>query len=71
MSAGSQVPSLVGHDGYLQNEDFQSCCGTGKFPNRIGSWVRCPDDRVKQLAGTRLTHLDSQGNRHLDYFDLF
>ena len=27
--------------------------------------------RVKQPAGARLTHIDSQSNQHLAYFDLF
>jgi predicted glycoside hydrolase/deacetylase ChbG (UPF0249 family) len=27
--------------------------------------------RVKEIAGDRMTHLDSQANSHLSYFDLF
>ncbi|RMF90926.1 MAG: ChbG/HpnK family deacetylase [Nitrospinota bacterium] len=67
-----QVPSLVNGEGFFYEQEFFSRLRRGavareeleaEFDAQIG--------RVKMLAGERLTHLDSQGNSHLDYFDLF
>lgn len=67
-----QVPSLVGSDGCLQNERFPKLLRKGaisliELEAEFDAQIR----KVKELAGSRLTHIDSQGNRHLDYFDLF
>jgi predicted glycoside hydrolase/deacetylase ChbG (UPF0249 family) len=66
------VPSLVGDDGHLQNRQFPKLLRKGlislaELESEFDAQIR----RVKDLAGSRLTHLDSQGNRHLEYFDLF
>jgi predicted glycoside hydrolase/deacetylase ChbG (UPF0249 family) len=67
-----QVPSLVGNDGCLQNEKFPKLLRTGAISiNELEAEFDAQINRVKTLAGSRLTHIDSQGNRHLDYFDLF
>ena len=67
-----QVPSLVGPDGYLQNEKFPKLLRNGSVSlTELEAEFDAQIGRVKELAGTRLTHLDSQGNRHLDYFALF
>jgi predicted glycoside hydrolase/deacetylase ChbG (UPF0249 family) len=68
----ASVPSLVGSDGCLQGQTFIRRLKKGlvsmielerEFDAQIAA--------VKDLAGDRLTHLDSQANSHLDYFDLF
>ena len=67
-----QVPSLVGNDGCLQNERFPKLLRNGAISlTELEAEFDAQISRVKELAGSRLTHLDSQGNRHLDYFDLF
>ena len=44
--------------GAIRSEELEA-----EFDAQIG--------RVKQLVGDRLTHIDSQGNSHVSYFDLF
>ena len=70
--APHQIPSLVNGEGFFYEQEFLVRLRRGaiveveleaEFDAQIG--------RVKTLAGDRLTHLDSQGNSHLDYFDLF
>jgi predicted glycoside hydrolase/deacetylase ChbG (UPF0249 family) len=79
-----KIPSLVGSQGLFRsglsdgNESFRS---NKKFVKLVRAGAISPDEleqelnaqiaRVKELAGERLTHIDSQGNRHLDYLDLF
>ena len=67
-----RVRSLVGPDGNFQNQKFLKRLRTGiirseeleaEFDAQIG--------RLKQFAGSHLTHMDSQGNSHLSYFGLF
>ena len=66
-----QVPSLVGRDGYLQNEKFPKLLRNGNVSlTELEAEFDAQIGRVKQLAGSCLTHLDS-GNRHLDYLNLF
>jgi chitin disaccharide deacetylase len=67
-----QVPSLVGNDGCLQNERFPKLLRNGAISlTELEAEFDAQISRVKEFAGSRLTHLDSQGNQHLDYFDLF
>lgn len=67
-----QVPSLIGHDGCLQNERFPKLLRNGAISvTELEAEFDAQISRVRELVGSRLTHLDSQGNRHLDYFDLF
>ncbi|MPZ76512.1 MAG: ChbG/HpnK family deacetylase [Deltaproteobacteria bacterium] len=67
-----QVPSLVGNDGCLLNHQFprllrQQAVSLVEMEAEFDAQI----SRVKELAGDRLTHIDSQGNQHLAYFDLF
>jgi predicted glycoside hydrolase/deacetylase ChbG (UPF0249 family) len=67
-----QVPSLVGNDGYLQNEKFPGLLRKRAISeSELEAELDAQIAKVKQLAGARLTHIDSQGNQHLAYFNLF
>jgi len=67
-----QVPSLVGKDGCLQNEKFPRLLRTGAISeSELEAELDAQIAKAKELAGARLTHLDSQGNQHLVYFNLF
>ena len=67
-----EVPSLVGDDGLFLGAGFVPRFRAGKIvPRELESELMAQIHRVADLAGDRLTHLDSQGNRHLDYFSLF
>ena len=68
----SQVRSLVGPDGFFHADNFPKLLRKGfisreELEAEFDAQIR----KVKQLAGDRLTHLDSQANGHLSYFDLF
>jgi predicted glycoside hydrolase/deacetylase ChbG (UPF0249 family) len=68
----NKVPSLIGREGYLQNEKFpkllrKRAISLTELEAEFDAQIRT----VKELAGARLTHIDSQGNQHLAYFDLF
>jgi predicted glycoside hydrolase/deacetylase ChbG (UPF0249 family) len=67
-----QVPSLVGNDGLLQNQKFPGLLRKGVI-SKIELEAELDEQiaKVKRLAGNRFTHIDSQGNQHLAYFDLF
>ena len=68
----SQVPSLVDDQGFFFNSKFMKALGRGKISfAELEAEFDAQIARVKDLAGDRLTHLDSQGNSHLSYFDLF
>jgi predicted glycoside hydrolase/deacetylase ChbG (UPF0249 family) len=67
-----QVPSLVGYDGCFHNAKFprllrQRVISKSELEAELDAQIA----KAKDLAGTRLTHIDSQGNQHLAYFDLF
>jgi predicted glycoside hydrolase/deacetylase ChbG (UPF0249 family) len=67
-----QVPSLIGCDGCLQNEKFPKLLRQGLISlTELEAEFDAQISKVKELAGSRLTHLDSQGNRHLEYLNLF
>jgi len=67
-----RVPSLVGADGFFRGEEFSGLLRRGRIVREeLEAELREQVRRVAELAGDRLTHLDSQGNRHLGYFDLF
>jgi len=67
-----RVPSLVGEDGCFQEKKFIRLLKSGHISiSELEKEFEAQIDRVKDLAGDRLTHLDSQANSHLDYFDLF
>jgi len=66
------VRSLVGSDGYLKNREFPKLLRSGAISlTELEAEFDAQISKVKELAGTRLTHIDSQGNQHLAYFDLF
>jgi predicted glycoside hydrolase/deacetylase ChbG (UPF0249 family) len=67
-----RVPSLVGPDGCFQGEKFATLSRQGAI--RLGELEAELDaqiGRIREWAEDRLTHLDSQGNKHLSYFQLF
>ena len=67
-----RVPSLVDGAGDLHNHRFPTLLRRGAInPGELEAELDAQIEKVKSLAGDRLTHLDSQGNQHLGYFDLF
>jgi chitin disaccharide deacetylase len=65
------VPSLVGADGSFQNGDFLTLLRKGRISLKELEAEFDAQIRVtKDLVGDALTHLDSQENTHLHYFDL-
>ena len=67
-----EVRSLVGEDGCLQNHKFPGLLRKGAISeSELEAELDAQIAKVKELAGARLTHIDSQGNQHLAYFDLF
>lgn len=67
-----RVPSLVGKDGCLQNEKFPRLLRKGAIAkSELEAELDAQIAKAKELAGSRLTHVDSQGNQHLAYFNLF
>ena len=66
------VPSLVGPEGFFHANDFLRLLRQGAInPDELEAEFDAQISRVKDVAGTRLTHLDSQGNSHVCYLDLF
>lgn len=66
------VPSLVGPDGFLHHHDFLRLLRKGAISlKELEAELDAQIGRVKALVGDRLTHIDSQGNSHLNYFDIF
>jgi len=67
-----RVPSLVGPDGFFHNYSFSRRLQAGTISlKELEAELDAQIRKVKELAGDRLTHLDSQGNGHLRYFGLF
>jgi predicted glycoside hydrolase/deacetylase ChbG (UPF0249 family) len=66
------VPSLVGEDGCLLEHGFIRSLKKGSVSMlELEREFEAQISTVRGLVGDRLTHLDSQANSHLDYFDLF
>ncbi len=66
------VPSLVGADGCLQGPRFPGLLKKGQISMlELEREFEAQIAVVRGLVGDRLTHLDSQANSHLNYFDLF
>lgn len=66
------IPSLVQPDGSFWNEGFRARWRSGRIRREeleaeFDEQIR----RVKVLADSRFTHLDSHQNSHLSYFSLF
>ena len=67
-----RVPSLIGADGFFHHHDFRRRLRSGSIDmNELNSEFDAQVERVRHLAGNKLTHLDSQAHSHLWYFDLF
>lgn len=67
-----EVPSLVGTDGCFHANDFLRLLRHGAIkPEELEAEFDAQISEVRDLAGTRLTHLDSQGNSHVHYLNLF
>lgn len=67
-----QIPSLVSPDGLFHAGRFVQLLRRGAIVlKELEAELDTQIGTVKELAGDRLTHIDSQANRHLDYFDLF
>jgi predicted glycoside hydrolase/deacetylase ChbG (UPF0249 family) len=70
--APERVPSLVGEDGMFHGDAFDGLLRRGRIArDELEAELREQVRRIAGWAGARLTHLDSQGNRHLSYFDVF
>lgn len=66
------VPSLVGPDGEFHGSGFSSRLRAGSISHaELEAEFDAQIAKVKDLVGDNLTHLDSQANSHLHYFDLF
>ena len=66
------VRSLIGPDGFFYGERFSHLLRKGAISHaELKAELAVQIFRVKELVGDRLTHLDSQENLHLIYFDLF
>lgn len=67
-----RVPSLVGSDGCFQNGRFLARLRRGDISQaQLEAEFDAQIAAVKDLAGDRLTHLDSQENTHVGYLGLF
>jgi chitin disaccharide deacetylase len=67
-----RVPSLVGADGFFHERDFLARLRRGAIRRgELEAELDAQVERIKDLVGDRLTHLDSQAHSHLHYFDLF
>jgi predicted glycoside hydrolase/deacetylase ChbG (UPF0249 family) len=68
----ANVPSLIDDNGDLHGNAFPGLLRRGRVARaELKAELLEQIRKVRNWAGDRLTHLDSQGNRHLDYFDLF
>lgn len=68
----SEVPSLVGPEGTFHENKFPYLLKRGiisipELERELDAQIA----KIKGLVGDRLTHLDSQANSHLLFFDLF
>jgi predicted glycoside hydrolase/deacetylase ChbG (UPF0249 family) len=67
-----QVRSLLRPDGFFHGDSFPRLLQRGAIVvEELAAELDAQIARVKELARDRLTHLDSQENTHLFYFDLF
>jgi chitin disaccharide deacetylase len=67
-----RVSSLVRSDGYFHEGEFFGRLSAGAVDmGELRAEFEAQIETVAALAGTRLTHLDSQAHSHLRYFDLF
>ncbi|MGH7847684.1 MAG: carbohydrate deacetylase [Candidatus Binatia bacterium] len=67
-----EVPTLVGPDGFFHGTRFLSRLRKGLIAQpELEAEFNAQIAAAKNLAGDRVTHLDSHGHQHLHYFDLF
>jgi predicted glycoside hydrolase/deacetylase ChbG (UPF0249 family) len=68
----TSVPSLVGRDGQFHGTKFPALLKKGMISaEELEAELDAQLSKVRSWAGNRLTHIDSHGNRHLDYFNVF
>jgi len=68
----NKVPSLVNEEGYFHEHRFSILYHKGKINKaELIAELDAQISKIKDLVGSQLTHLDSQANLHLIYFDLF
>jgi len=66
------VSSLVRKDGCFHESQFVRLLQDGRVVlDELQAEFEAQVERVRQYAGDRLTHIDSQENTHLHYFELF
>lgn len=67
-----QVRTLVGPDGTFHGRRFAQLWRRRQIdPNELAAEAEAQVRRVRALAGSRLTHLDSHQNSHLSYLGVF
>jgi predicted glycoside hydrolase/deacetylase ChbG (UPF0249 family) len=67
-----KVPSLIGPDGFFHAEKFPALLRKGKLSySELEAEFDAQISTTKELTRGRLTHLDSQENMHVEFFDLF
>jgi predicted glycoside hydrolase/deacetylase ChbG (UPF0249 family) len=67
-----EVPSLVDANGLFHGDRFLQLLRQGHIAlKELESEFDAQVSKVSELAGNRLTHLDSQGNYHLRYLEIF
>ena len=67
-----EIPSLVTSTGFFHHTEFLRLLKKKAISfSELEAELDAQIQKVKELAGERLTHIDSQGHGHLYYFDLF
>lgn len=66
-----RIPSLIGAGGFLHGAEFRLLRKGFISMKELEAEFDAQISKVMELAKHRMTHIDSQGNEHLKYFDLF
>jgi predicted glycoside hydrolase/deacetylase ChbG (UPF0249 family) len=67
-----RVPSLVRSDGTFHDRDFLPLLRRGAISREeLAAEFDAQIERISDLVGDRLTHIDSQAHSHLHYVDVF
>lgn len=67
-----EVPTLVDENGYFHGRRFAVLLRSGFISSvELEAELNEQIARIKKLTGDSLTHIDSQANMHLSYFELF
>jgi predicted glycoside hydrolase/deacetylase ChbG (UPF0249 family) len=68
----SAVPSLIGEGGEFHGRRFDELWRHGNVSTEeLEAELDAQIQRIREIVGVRLTHLDSQEHSHLQYLDLF